>query len=73
MKATIEFDLPDEQHAYKAANLASEMSGTIWDLDAFLRSGIKYGREGEEWKTPEALAAHIRREDLANIIDRLEC
>lgn len=73
MKATLQFDLPDEQHAYKAANLSSEMSGVIWDLDAFLRSGIKYGREGEEWKTPEALAAHIRREYLANIIDRLEC
>lgn len=73
MKATLEFSLPEEQYAYKAANLSSEMSGVIWDLDAFLRSGIKYGREGEEWKTPEALAAHIRREYLANIIDQLEC
>jgi len=41
--------------------------------DSFLRSGIKYGPDGEEWKTAEALAAHIRREYLANIIDRLEC
>lgn len=73
MKATLEFSLPDEQHAYKAANLSSEMSGVLWDLDAFLRAGIKYGREGEEWKTPEALAAHIRRTYLADIISRLEC
>ena len=73
MKATLQFDLPDEQTAYKAANLSSEMVGVIWDLDAFLRSGIKYGREGEEWKTPEALAAHIRRTYLADIISRLEC
>lgn len=73
MKATLEFDLPDENYAYKAANLSSDMSGVIWDLDAFLRAGLKYGKEGEEWKTAEALAAHIRREYLANIIDRLEC
>ncbi len=73
MKATLEFDLPDENSAYKAANLSSEMYGVIWDLDAYLRSGIKYGREGEEWKTPEALAAHIRRTYLADIISRLEC
>jgi hypothetical protein len=49
------------------------MSGVLWDLDAFLRAGIKYGPDGEQWKTAEALAAHIRREYLANIIDRLEC
>jgi hypothetical protein len=73
MKATLEFDLPDENFAYKLVNLSSEMSGIIWDLDAFLRSGIKYGREGEEWKTPEALADHIRRTYLACIISRLEC
>jgi hypothetical protein len=73
MKATIEFDLPDEQHAYKAANLSSEMSGVLWDLDSFLRSGIKYGPDGDQWETAEALAAHIRREYLSNIIDRLEC
>ena len=73
MKATIEFNLPDEQHAYKAANLSSEMSGVLWDLDSFLRSGIKYGEDGEEWKTAEALAAHIRRTYLADIISRLEC
>lgn len=73
MKATLEFDLPDENSAYKAANLSSEMSGVIWDLDAYLRGGIKYGREGEEWKTTEALAAHIRRTYLADIISRLEC
>ena len=73
MKATIEFSLPDEQHAYKAANLSSEMSGVLWDLDSFLRSGIKYGPDGDQWKTAEALAAHIRREYLSNIIDRLEC
>jgi hypothetical protein len=73
MKATIEFNLPDEQHAYKAANLSSEMSGVLWDLDSFLRSGIKYGPDGDQWETAEALAAHIRREYLSNIIDRLEC
>ena len=73
MKATFEFSLPDEQTAYNAANLSQEMVMVLWDLDAFLRSGIKYGPDGDQWKTPEALAAHIRREYLANIIDQLEC
>lgn len=73
MKATLEFQLPDENSDYKAANLAPEMSGIIWDLDEFLRAGMKYGAEGEEWKTPQDLAAHIRREFLADIISRLEC
>lgn len=73
MKATLEFTLPDENSDYKAANLAPDMSGIIWDLDAFLRAGIKYGGDSEEWKTPEALAAHIRRTYLADIISRLEC
>lgn len=73
MKATIEFSLPDERSDYKAATLALDMSEALRELDAFLRAGIKYSPDGEQWKTAEALAAHIRREYLANIIDRLEC
>lgn len=73
MKATLEYNLPDDQHLYKQASLAPDMAGVIWDLDGFLRNGIKYGGNTDAWKTPESLAAFIRREYLSNVTDKLEC
>lgn len=73
MKAVLEFNLPDERYLYTQANLAGEMAGVIWELDSFLRNGIKYGGNTDEWKSTQDLAAHIRRTYLSNISEKLEC
>lgn len=42
MKATLTFNLPDEQHEYAMANKGIYMTNIIWDLDQWLRSELKY-------------------------------
>jgi len=42
MKATFEFDLPDDQHEYATMSQASKMQSLLWDLSQQLRSWQKY-------------------------------
>jgi hypothetical protein len=57
MKATLEFDLPDEQGEYDAARLGRQALLTLWEIDQRCRSLLKHGDP-----TPEArkLAEEIR-------------
>jgi hypothetical protein len=57
MKATLEFDLPDDQGEYDAARLGRQALLTLWEIDQRCRSLIKHGDP-----TPEAarLAEEIR-------------
>jgi hypothetical protein len=73
MKATLEFNLPEDQNQHKQAILAPDMAAIIWSLDSFLHDGIKYGPNTDSWRTPEDLASYIRREYLSNMVDKLEC
>jgi len=73
MKATLEFDLPTERADYRNATYAGEMAQVISDLDQYLRNGLKYGGNTEEWRKPEELAGYIRREYLLEILNKLEC
>jgi hypothetical protein len=43
MRATFEFDLPEDQHEYDVMNQAIRMQRVIWDLSEALRSWEKYG------------------------------
>jgi hypothetical protein len=43
MKATIEFNLPDDQYEYELANKGGAMYHVLWELKAELRSMLKYG------------------------------
>ena len=42
MKATLTFNLPDDQAEYDFANNGSNYYTVIWDFDQLLRSEVKY-------------------------------
>ena len=48
MKATIEFNLPDERTEFEMAAAAGEMYSAIWDVDAELRQLLKHGGDTAE-------------------------
>ena len=42
MKATLEFNLPEDQTEYQMVNDASKMYSVIWDMKQWLRAQVKY-------------------------------
>ena len=48
MKATLEFNLPDDNQDFELATKASKMFSTLWELDSWLRGEVKY-HEREEF------------------------
>jgi hypothetical protein len=58
MKATLRFDLPDEQADYDAARLGRQMVATLWEIDQRCRSLLKHGDPSEE---TARLAEEIRQ------------
>lgn len=42
MKATLTFNLPEEEHEYMNAVEGAKMRSILWDLDQWLRSKLKY-------------------------------
>jgi hypothetical protein len=42
MKATIEFNLPEDQHEYDITIKASAMYNALWDVNTMLRRHYKY-------------------------------
>ena len=64
-RATLTFDLPDEQMELMQAVHAGEMSATIHELDQKLRSILKYGEPSEE---TAKLAVEIRQM-LVELVD----
>ena len=42
MKATLEYDLPDEQDEFEKAVNGAKYAYIIWELDHFLRAKTKY-------------------------------
>ena len=42
MKATLEFNLPDDEQEYNLANNAINFWNVLWELDQELRSNTKY-------------------------------
>lgn len=42
MKATLEFNLPEDQNEFEMVNNASKTYSVIWDLQQWLRSQIKH-------------------------------
>jgi len=43
MKATLEFNLPDEQAEHYCAIKGADMLNVLWELKAELRAMLKYG------------------------------
>ena len=68
MKATLEFNLPEDNNEHLRAVHAGEAWSTLYDIDNMLRNILKYGNT--EYKTVEELATAIRavaRETLNKI------
>lgn len=61
MKATLSFDLPEEQEEFKRARDGSSYRDVILDLDTDLRNKIKYGNEQDETLDRDTLQ-HVRTE-----------
>jgi hypothetical protein len=68
VRATLEFNLPEERTEHLQAVHAGAAWALLEDIDQHLRSVIKHGHD---YKTVEALAEHIRREigDVRSGID----
>ena len=47
-KATLTFDLPEEQSEFDLANNASKYYSVLWDLDQYLRNFVKYPSDRED-------------------------
>jgi hypothetical protein len=69
MKATIEFNLPEEKDEHMRAVLGAEAFVLLFEIDAHLRSVVKHGAGG--YKSAEELATHIRSE-IGELISKLE-
>ena len=44
MKATIEFNLPEDEEQFNAANKGMDWALLAWDIDQLLRDKLKYGK-----------------------------
>jgi hypothetical protein len=65
MKATLEFNLPDDQTEFNFANSGSRYYCALWEMDQWLRSKIKYG----ENLTDEQYGVYeLCREELRDIM-----
>jgi len=51
MKATLEFNLPEDKDEFEIASHASSYRMVIFDMDAYLRSRLKYEQNTEEVHT----------------------
>jgi len=60
MKATLEFNLPEESNEHLRAIHVGEAWSTLYDIDNMLRNMLKYG--DDRYKTVEELAQAIREE-----------
>ena len=56
MKATLEFNLPDDQHEFDMAVQGGKMYLALWDISRELRTLWKYEElSEEEWKMVERI------------------
>jgi hypothetical protein len=44
MKAILEFNLPEEEEQFNAANKGMDWALTVWDMDNILRDKLKHGK-----------------------------
>ena len=56
MKATLEFNLPDDNVEFQLANNASKWYSVAWDMDQYLRSQTKYAPDSMPQEVYDALS-----------------
>jgi len=54
MKATIEFNLPEEQDDFDMFNQASNMHNALWEMTQWLRNNTKYAPDNTSEDTIKA-------------------
>jgi hypothetical protein len=65
MKATLSFNLPDEQGEFDAARLGSKALLALWDIDQRCRSLLKHGEPSDgERRLAEEIRGMIPAEML---------
>ena len=69
MKATLEYNLPDDRDYFIIASNSEETYASLCDLDNQLRTWLKHG--GHKFNTPEAAMEWVR-ECLAAIKEPME-
>ena len=47
MKATLEFNLPEDDHEFKMATNGANMHSVLWEMDQWLRAQYKYMPDNE--------------------------
>jgi len=71
MKATLEFNLPDDRSEHELAIAGPKLLSVLWELDQWLRARVKY--EDHKFATPdealEAARAQLREGCLNQGID----
>ena len=48
MKATLEFNLPEDNEEFEIASKAMDWAILAWDIDQFIRNKIKYEQDRED-------------------------
>ena len=66
MKATIEYNLPDDQIEFDLATSAHRMHSVLWDMDQWLRGRTKYAPDGTS--EGELKAYYACREQLRELM-----
>ena len=69
MKATIEFQLPEDQNEHIRAIHAGAAWSALYDIDYLLRNLLKHG--DDRYKSVEELA-HAIREEARYALDRID-
>lgn len=67
MKATLEFNLPDNQHDFDCAIDGAKWMSAMWDLNEWLRSQTKYAPDSQNADYTNGLI--IAREKLHEILN----
>ncbi len=57
MKATLTFDMPDEQPEFDMARYGADYHAALWEIDSLLRNALKHGHE---YKTADEALEAIR-------------
>ena len=69
MKATLEFNLPDDNYEHMRAVHCNQTWHSLYEIDAMCRNVLKYGTD--RFKTVEELAKYIRSE-AGNALNQVE-
>lgn len=72
MKATLKYNLPDDEHEYKMALSGARFHSVLWEMDQYLRSKVKHSPDSTSDDTykayvecREALQGFISEHDVS--------